>query len=178
MLTDYLGFLSANREGIAILFAGAFCFVILLQWFFWILGVGRFKGHEVSRNLNLRYIFSDAAVKIINDFRHLLALILVLVFAAALAWVLFHSDGMDEIKDGVQTVVATLGGLIGSIIGYYFGESSAKLSSMPAKLNSETASSGTNTEIQQQPPEKIEMAPPPPSRQADGSTAPDIASEK
>ena len=64
MFAEYLGFLSTNRDGISVFFAGAFFFVVLLQWLFWIFGVGRFKGHEVSRNLNLRYIFSDAAVKI------------------------------------------------------------------------------------------------------------------
>ena len=30
------------------------------------------------------------------------------------------------IKDGLQGVAASMGGLIGSIIGYYFGESAAK----------------------------------------------------
>jgi hypothetical protein len=33
---------------------------------------------------------------------------------------------VNLIKDGLQGVAAALGGLIGSIIGYYFGESAAK----------------------------------------------------
>ena len=179
MFAEYLGFLSTNRDGISVFFAGAFFFVVLLQWLFWIFGVGRFKGHEVSRNLNLRYIFSDAAVKIINDFRHLLALILVLVFAAALAWVLIHAGDMDEIKEGMQTVVATLGGLIGSIIGYYFGESSAKQSPVPTKSSGDVESTGVNAAIQQRPPEeKVERAPPPPMHQASDSAVTDVMPDK
>ena len=32
---------------------------------------------------------------------------------------------VEHIRDGVQAVAAALGGLMGSIIGYYFGESAA-----------------------------------------------------
>ena len=38
----------------------------------------------------------------------------------------FFSSHVAEIKDGVQAVDAALSGLIGSIVGYYFGESAAK----------------------------------------------------
>jgi hypothetical protein len=35
---------------------------------------------------------------------------------------------VEDLADGLQAVMATLGGLVGSIVGYYFGESAAKTS--------------------------------------------------
>lgn len=81
---------------------------------------------------SLRFLIADALTKIVNDFRHLLALMLVSIFALALVYVLYASNkNIGQIKEGLQAVVATLGGLVGSIIGYYFGESSARASSPP-----------------------------------------------
>ena len=66
---------------------------------------------------------------IVHDFRHLLAIALTLVFAGAIVAVFFitHQNrySIEIFKEGLQIVVATLGGLIGSVVGYYFGESVA-----------------------------------------------------
>ncbi|MDP3856631.1 MAG: hypothetical protein Q8Q73_02600 [Stagnimonas sp.] len=109
----------------------------------WIFGIGRFRTPITSDSEpseNLAYVVSAAVIRIINDFRHLLALIIVLIFAFALAYVLWIAgepkeagdklSQIEQIKEGLQAVVATLGGLVGSIIGYYFGESRG--SSAPA----------------------------------------------
>jgi hypothetical protein len=48
-------------------------------------------------------------------------------FAVTLFIVVYAGwESFDTVKDGVQLVVASLGGLVGSIIGYYFGESAAE----------------------------------------------------
>ncbi|HKG15870.1 MAG TPA: hypothetical protein VKB12_21300 [Pyrinomonadaceae bacterium] len=128
-------YLDDNSQGIFILILCIFLAALLTQWLAWIFAKGRYSRSDKERRFgifgarkqqNIRYIFSEAAVKIIDDFRHLLALVLVLIFGFALAFVLIQARlSVAGMKEGLQTVVATLGGLIGSIIGYYFGESSA-----------------------------------------------------
>lgn len=162
MIERFFTFFQSYRSGI---FFFLFCLAavaFLVQWFAWIFGWGRFgkklseTGAEaesgtgtgsttVSGQTTIRFMFSGALVKIINDFRHLLALVVVLIFAVALLYSLWQAASIptfatnpadpsltipgtpsviDNMKEALQAVVATLGGLVGSIIGYYFGESS------------------------------------------------------
>ena len=81
-------------------------------------------------NGTIRYLIADFFVKIINDFRHFLALIIVLMFAFTMVYVLVvveYKTGspVDEIGKALQAVTGTLSGIIGVILGYYFGESAA-----------------------------------------------------
>jgi hypothetical protein len=149
MMDRFFTFLQTYRSGIVFLLVCLASIAFLVQWFAWIFGKGRFSragpgtvtgtGTGTSRAA-LRYIFSEATVKIINDFRHLLALVIVLIFAFALGFSLIKaafipSTGtpsvIDNMKEALQAVVATLGGLVGSIIGYYFGESSVVKAAEP-----------------------------------------------
>lgn len=102
--------------------------VILL----WAFGIGRFRRPvDAPHAAALRYLITEALTKIINDFRHLLALILVLIFGGALGYSLFEAGPrLADIKEALQSVSASLGGLIGSIIGYYFGESKGRADAM------------------------------------------------
>ncbi|MFN0314180.1 MAG: hypothetical protein ACKVQA_03970 [Burkholderiales bacterium] len=112
------------------------CLAVLLfsvQWLMWLFAVGRFQKPEdrvtPGKPQNLTYLVTDGLVKIINDFRHLLALLIVLIFGVTLSWALYQAGAnISNIKEVLQSVVATLGGLVGSIIGYYFGEAAAKRS--------------------------------------------------
>lgn len=130
-MTNFFTFLETNSNGIFILLLSLAFLAFLVQWFAWTLKFGRFKragdasGNNASAHKqNLRYIISDAVIKIVNDFRHLLALVIIAIFAVALCFALFQTrDSLEEMKEALQAVVATLGGLVGSIIGYYFGES-------------------------------------------------------
>ena len=148
MMDRFFTFLQTYRSGIVFLLVCLASIAILVQWFAWIFGIGRFKrvdplsgtgtGSGTSKAA-LRYIFSEATVKIINDFRHLLALVIVVIFGIALLFSLIRaatltSDGattVNNMKEALQAVVATMGGLVGSIIGYYFGESSVAKVSEP-----------------------------------------------
>jgi Mn2+/Fe2+ NRAMP family transporter len=132
--------------------------------------MGRFgRTPAPSARAELRFIFSEAAVKIINDFRHLLALIIVLIFAFALGYSLIKAASavtnatsptmIDNMKEALQAVVATLGGLVGSIIGYYFGESSVVKS--PDSKPADTGL-GKSAPVQEPPKEGEQKAPPPP----------------
>ena len=134
-MDTFFTFLQTYRSGIVLLLFILASLVFFIQWLVWISGKGRFARTSLpTARADLRFIFSDAAVKIINDFRHLLALIIVLIFAFALGYSLIKAASvstnatspttLDNMKEALQAVVATLGGLVGSIIGYYFGESS------------------------------------------------------
>ena len=134
-------FLQTYYGGILFLLFCLFCIAFLVQWFAWMFGKGRFRVVAADEKTGsgsttrLRYLFSNAIVKIINDFRHLLASAIILIFALALLYSLWKAGSLsvgadsasviNNMKEALQTVVATLGGLVGSIIGYYFGESSA-----------------------------------------------------
>jgi hypothetical protein len=122
--------LEANRDGILVLLLILFVLGVLVHWIAWITASGRFKPPEtplVTPRQNLRYLVAEVGAKIIDEFRHLLALIIVVIFALALAFVLIQARlSIEGMKEGLQSVVATLGGLVGSLIGYYFGEASGE----------------------------------------------------
>lgn len=123
-MADFFNFLNTHRGGIIVFLLSLAFIIVLVNWLAWIFSVGRFKTPQPARGQNLRYVLTEAAVKIINDFRHLLALIIVLIFGFALAYAMLRAGAdIDTLKEALQAVVATLGGLVGSIIGYYFGES-------------------------------------------------------
>jgi hypothetical protein len=147
-MSRFFTYLQSYRSGILFFLFCLAAVALLVQWFSWIFGIGRFaipsSGDQRiagSGKAELRYIFSEATVKIINDFRHLLALLIVLIFAFALGYSLIKSASVqtnantpsviDNMKEALQGVVATLGGLVGSIIGYYFGESSVTKAAEP-----------------------------------------------
>lgn len=116
-------YLAANAAGIWVLIVVIFFGILAAQWLFWILRWGRFR-QEPPKEKSIRFILAELATNIINEFRHLLALVLVLLFGAVLAFGLVKA-GSDagKISAVLQAVASSLGGLIGAIIGYYFGES-------------------------------------------------------
>lgn len=116
--------------GILTLFAFSLVLIIiallLVNWLLWMFGKGRFK-EIVAPTSRIRYLMADLFVKIIDDFRHLLALIVVSIFAFALLYgFIIAGTEIENIKSVLQAIVSTLGGLVGLIIGYYFGESAGK----------------------------------------------------
>lgn len=129
---DLLDWILANRIGIVFLGQIVLSVAVLVIAACWTFGWGRFSRHPAggpSKSENLRYLITEALTKIINDFRHLLALILVVIFGCALVYTLVQAGGdMVLIKEALQAVTSTLGGLVGSIIGYYFGESKGRAS--------------------------------------------------
>ncbi len=122
-----MNFLRESLDGLLPVLPVLVILVALTQWALWILGLGRFRNRVPQSRI--RYVLADLFVKIINDFRHLLALAIVTLFGVvvlAAIWPGMMKQDVALIKEGLQGVSATLGGLIGSIIGYYFGESAGK----------------------------------------------------
>lgn len=133
-MTSILDFFSENTHGFAVLVGILFFLTLLIQWTAWLFKWGRFGKSEATTDSDdrpsIRYMVAQFMIEIINDFRHLLASTLTLVFVVALLSVLFitwrNNFDIEVFKDGLHAVVASLGGLIGSVIGYYFGESAAE----------------------------------------------------
>lgn len=122
-----LGFLEQNRNSIFLLLLLLFAIGLFMQWMAYVLGRGRYSGdHRGGQSVG--YVAGTFFATIINDFRHLLALVVMGVFAITLFAAMLpglQAGDMEMIKEGVTVVAAAMGGLIGSIIGYYFGESAA-----------------------------------------------------
>ena len=131
-MREFLEFLKNNYVGLLILLAIVLVVIIFIERMCWIFGFGRYardSQQPVRQREGLNYVLVDFFVKIINDFRSLLALTLIIIFAVTLWWALTGAGGDPEkISKALQAVMSTLGGLVGSIVGYYFGESAARKS--------------------------------------------------
>lgn len=110
-----------------LLLIGAF-----ITWMAWVSGCWRFNPalrNDRFRETTIRYMFVKFLTEIINDFKHILALLITLMFVLTVGCIiyfaLFKHNDFATLKDGLQLIAATLGGLVGSIVGYYFGESAA-----------------------------------------------------
>lgn len=140
-----------DRIGSIVLFVilALFGVTLLVQWWMWLAGAGRFKAsrpRDGDREPVAR-MFAGAFIKIVDDFRHFLALMLLAVFFLTLFLVVligWHRSAGDRtieaVTDGIQLVVAALGGLVGSIVGYYYGESAVR-------RNAESPTSAVSTTI-------------------------------
>lgn len=143
-MSNFLNYFAAHSAGILMLILCLLVLTLLINWLARIFNKGRFsRTLSTRREDSLRFLISDAAVKIINDFRHLLALVIILIFALALAYALIRAgsqpgDNINNMKEALQAVVATLGGLVGSIIGYYFGESAVSKALEPGANQQQT----------------------------------------
>ena len=134
-MDNLFAYLDHNKTGIFVFIICLYSLMFLIKWFASVFALGRYKTNINNSGetnnagyTSIAYIFADLAVKIINDFRHLLALVIVGIFGLTLAYVLFTTSG-SGLKDALQAVIAAFGGIVGTIIGYYFGESAAKAKS-------------------------------------------------
>jgi hypothetical protein len=171
-MTTLLDFFARHRAGVAVLLGAAFATVLLVQWVCWIFARGRFARTAGAARQELRVVITDFFVKIIDDFKHLLALVLVLIFMGTLLlmiWPGIVGGDVAKMESSLKAVVASLGGIIGTIIGYYFGESAG------ARRAPETRTQATATDQTPQMPlppsgqpsgPAIRKAPSPPPRES------------
>ncbi|MEP2935320.1 MAG: hypothetical protein ABJM06_06355 [Gilvibacter sp.] len=139
-LLEYLG---DNYIGIVVFIIIIFSIIGALNWMARIFRWGRYKTEsQESDHLNgITYVISVFFTNLINDFKHLLALIIVIIFTGLIIYSMAAGSNFDEKLEALQLVIASLGGLLGSIIGYYFGESAARGAS-PTVLTYGEASQG------------------------------------
>lgn len=127
-MSGILDFFAQHKGGILVLSGAVFALIVVLQWVCWIFCLGRFNKatRQGTSHQELRFVITDFFVKIIDDFRHLLALVIVFVFLVTLAIMLWPGAKKGDVammETSLKVIVATLGNLIAAIIGYYFGES-------------------------------------------------------
>ena len=127
-MQNLLDFLSANATGIVMLIlivvVGLYAMNSVAKTFNW----GRYKRSSTDGDSNsaLHYGVSIFFVNLINDFKHLLALVIVIIFTGLIIYSMAAGESFDEKLEALKLVIVSLGGLLGSIIGYYFGESAAR----------------------------------------------------
>ena len=110
--------------------------VSLFHWMAWILQWGRYRPASavpapISARPALWMVVAEFFIKLINDFRHLLALSVIFMFVVVTCLLLFPGLWMLDVKamgEGLKAVTSSLGTLVASVIGYYFGESAGKKS--------------------------------------------------
>ena len=149
---NFLSQLAASGPGFGVLFGLIFGLGALVQWILWMFRLGRFR--DSTRGQNYRGIMAELTQKLIYEFRHLLALVIIVLFAAALflaIWPGVVQGNAGLIGDGLKNVTGTLGGLIGSIIGYSFGESAAGRNGIPSGSTPQPAEQSP-TDVPGQPP--------------------------
>lgn len=143
-MESFISFLEDHFTGIFIFILLLLCLVLFFNWLAWVFGIGRYKNVKSVPKSGFFFIFADMMVKIITDFRHFLALVLVLIFAIALGYAFsIANNDVNKLSDALQAVVSTLGGLVGSIVGYYFGESAAKSGTSPGSGSNPTTTTVT-----------------------------------
>lgn len=157
--------LETYRTGIFVLVLLCFVFLLLLDWVMRILSLGKYKRslrvsiRSEARQSGFLFLMGELLSKIITDFRHFLAILLLIIFGIALFLAIDFAKNVEDLSKALQSVMATLGTLIGSIIGYYYGESAARKSGsggLDGKSINQEVVQGEDTK------KPIESAPPPP----------------
>ncbi|MGG8495026.1 hypothetical protein ACQY1Q_01305 [Tenacibaculum sp. TC6] len=130
-MEEILTFLSTYSSGILVLILTLFSLILMINWLAVIFNWGKYKSPPLySKNSgNLAYMVTQFFANLINDFKHFLALIIVLIFAGLIVFSMATTDDFNNKMKALQLVIASLGGIVGTVIGYYFGESAAKSNS-------------------------------------------------
>ena len=98
-----------------------------VHWLAWLFGLGRFRKDDASGGWLLR----DFLATISADYRHILASAVVLLGLAIMLVVAFS----DPIHKNAQIVFNTLPGLMGVVLGYYFGSQKAETESSTERID-------------------------------------------
>jgi hypothetical protein len=101
-----------------------FALVAAGHWWSYFRGTGRYAQPKTVETTSAAMLFIG---KLISEFKHFLALVIMVVFLVAIVLVVIAawpkaSGDLDKLYNGIQVVVASMGGLVGSVVGYYFGE--------------------------------------------------------
>jgi hypothetical protein len=172
-MNDFLAILEQHWLGVLFLILLLLVLLFLIRELFWLMGWGRYARTSRGAQANLAagdpthvlsFFTTTFLAKTISEFRHLLALLIFLLFAGAVILAILPgliALNVEQMTEGLEGVAAALGGLVGSIIGYYFGEqvgSAAARTADRSESRGEAIQDDANTEIQ---PARIPAAPAP-----------------
>ena len=145
-MDTFFAFLEKYQALISFVLLSVLVLMGVVQWIFWLAAWGRFKARtplagtqgdvaappsaimgSTGVERRIRFVIAELFAKLIDDFRHLLALIIVIIFMMTIAYALWVAGGnVASLNASLQAVTGSFSGIIGVIIGYYFGESSAR----------------------------------------------------
>lgn len=136
-MKNFFDILGDGKIGFDDIFLTVAGLMILVHYILFMFRLGRYKPVEGdSEGDGSRGFLRIFVLKTVTNFRNLLALVVAVIFTGALFYAMVFASKDDETfkqqMEAIQVVVASLGGLIGSIIGYYFGESKAAASVIAA----------------------------------------------
>jgi membrane protein DedA with SNARE-associated domain len=148
-MDNFLAVLEKQWRGALILILLILVLLIVVREIFWLMGWGRYKEDSSSQanapsagqggsdpSTIWSFWGTTFIAKTISEFRHLLALLIFLLFSGAVILAilpgLLQMD-VEQMTEGLEGVAAALGGLVGSIIGYYFGEQVGSAASRAAE---------------------------------------------
>jgi len=140
-------YLAGNSRGIFVFIFLLMATLFFMQWLAWIFCWGRFRSVQTEGTVKIRFYLARMIAGLFDDFRHFLALIIVLIFGLSLLSAFISSMGnIKEFSSSIQVVASSLGGLVAAIIGYYFGESAGMAKE---KKNTESPPINTGEELQE-----------------------------
>ena len=171
-MEPFLNFLAEYRTGIFILFAIVAFIVFLIQWLAWIFKWGRFKDTQAKsrQGYTTRDVVFNYLATLASDFKFVLATLIFGIFAVVL---IFALNTQSDFASALQAVMSTLGGLVGTIVGYFFGEkagqsesnrvSTASIGAGTGPASAQSFSMEGANEVAEADMEEIEPVTPPPS---------------
>ena len=131
-VADFFGFFEQHSKGVLLFLLTVFFLIWMISWLVKILrpaGKGNvYGGSSMGSRERLGFVIARFFANIIDDFRHFLALTLVIIFTILIVYSMATAGTFEEKMKALQLVIASIGTLLGSIIGYYFGESAASKS--------------------------------------------------
>lgn len=131
VIEEFLTMLSKQSKGILMFILCVFALMSFINWLAKLFSWGRYKQPEIKSKGygNLIYMVTQFFANLINDFKHFLALVIVLIFAGLIIFSMAATDLFYQKMEALKLVIASLGGIMGTVIGYYFGESAARTNS-------------------------------------------------
>ncbi|GEM_PF-3090435 len=130
-VADFFGFFEQHSKGVLLFLLTVFFLIWMISWLVKILRPVRKAnayGSSMGSRERLGFVIARFFANIIDDFRHFLALTLVIIFTILIVYSMATAGTFEEKMKALQLVIASIGTLLGSIIGYYFGESAASKS--------------------------------------------------
>jgi len=163
-MDGFFEFFNQHATGILVFLVVVLVLAVLCAWFIqklaWVMRWGRYKDiaspPASAAESALSRAYSVFLTKLVDDFRLLLALLIFLLFTGVLffgIWVAHSpSGGFDEVGKAIQAIVASLGGFVGTIMGYYFGQERSKPATEVSVPPPKSPPSPTGAVQPQQPP--------------------------
>ena len=164
-MNDFFTFLETHTNGILMLLLILVVIAFIINFLAKTFSFGRYKDayFATASESKVSYIIVQFFIRLIDDFRHFLAMTIVVIFTFLILFSMMATDDFSEKMEALKLVIASLGGLLGSIIGYYFGESAAKNSLANLPVQPSLVNNGNVEPVEEEDPatEEIVAAPTP-----------------